>query len=223
MVASHRSSSRLAWALSPTPFVFDGLLANMSNEAQTMNLHDHLLELLTGPLATAGFEVVDVVCAGSASVPTTITVLVDLLSDGAEFSGGSRVDLEQVSIASRQVSEILDEHDLIEGAYTLEVSSPGLERPLRTPEHFRRQVGQLIKVKLGAGANPRRLEGTLESVDDSGVVVAGVRLVYSAIERANTVFVWGPAPKPKGPPKRSTTPTAAPHQAPAAARQGAMR
>ena len=195
----------------------------MSNDAQTMNLHDHLLELLTRPLATAGFEVVDVLYAGSASTPTTVTVLVDLLSDEADFLVGSCIDLEQVSIASRQVSEILDEHDVIEGAYTLEVSSPGLERPLRTPEHFRRQIGQLVKVKLAAGAQLRRLEGSLESVDDSGVVVAGVRVDYSAIERANTVFVWGPAPKPKGPPKRSTTPTVAAHQASAAARQGAMR
>ena len=197
-----------------------------------MTLQNQLLEILAEPLAARGFELVDVVCAGSASVPSTVTVLVDLLDDreppstddaGLPRLHGSRIDLDGVSKASRIVSDVLDERDPIADAYTLEVSSPGLERPLRTPAHFRRHLGQPVKLKLGAGAAQRRIEGEIESADDDEVVVGGVAIAYGAIERATTVFVWGPAPKPKGPPKRSSTSPAARPDSQAAAQQGAMR
>ena len=85
-----------------------------------------------------------------------------------------------------------------EGRYTLEVSSPGVERPLRTPEHFRRFVGTSVAVKTRPDVEgDRRLEGTLEAADDEGVVVAGRRLAYDDIEKARTVFVWEPAERGK--------------------------
>jgi ribosome maturation factor RimP len=83
---------------------------------------------------------------------------------------------------------------------TLEVSSPGVERPLRTPEHFRRFVGKEVAVKAKPGTEgERRLAGVLEAADEEGVVVAGRRLAYAEIERARTVFVWPqPAKKKMG-------------------------
>ena len=68
--------------------------------------------------------------------------------------------------------EELDVHDPIPGQYTLEVSSPGLERPLRTPAHFLRAVGQQVAVRTHPGVEgERRVTGLLTSADDSGIVI----------------------------------------------------
>ena len=84
------------------------------------------------------------------------------------------LDLDVLADATRAVSRALDEADPIAGAYTLEVSSPGLERRLRTPRHFARAVGETVKVKLTAAGGAtrdgeRRLEGEVVAADDEGV------------------------------------------------------
>jgi ribosome maturation factor RimP len=119
------------------------------------------------------------------------------------------LDLDVLADATRAVSRALDEADPIAGAYTLEVSSPGLERRLRTPRHFARAVGESVKIKLtpaagNARGGERRLEGEVVAADDDGLTLrtgsGDERLAYDDIDRAHTVFVWAPAPKPgKGP------------------------
>ncbi len=132
--------------------------------------------------------------------------LIDVELDGAQLTvfvdreGG--VDLDELGDATRDVSAALDDIDPLPGRYTLEVSSPGLERRLRTPAHFVRAVGQKVTVRVDAGtADVRRLSGTLEAADEAGCTVTGpevpggeVRISYDQIERARTVFEWGPAP-----------------------------
>jgi len=141
-------------------------------------------ELVEPLLATHDVEVVDVEQLGA-----TLRVTVDR-------PGG--IDLDAVSEATLVVSDALDRHDPIPGRYTLEVSSPGLERPLRTPAHFQRFVGSDVAVKTKADVEgERRMEGTLESADDTGFVVAGRRLSYDDVEKARTVFVWEPAERGK--------------------------
>jgi ribosome maturation factor RimP len=106
------------------------------------------------------------------------------------------LDLDAISEASEVISDALDNEDPIPGKYTLEVSSPGLERPLRTPAHFRRFVGTTVSIRTQPEVEgERRIQGTLEAADDDGITVAGRRLTYSEIERARTVFEWGPTPK----------------------------
>jgi ribosome maturation factor RimP len=123
--------------------------------------------------------------------------------DSPPGSGGGP-DLDVLADATRAVSRALDEADPITGRYTLEVTSPGLERTLRRPEHFERAVGETVKIRTVPGvSDERRVEGQLVSADDVGVVVrTGVadhgaaveqRLAYHDIERARTVFEWGPA------------------------------
>jgi ribosome maturation factor RimP len=126
-------------------------------------------------------------------------------------AGGS-LDLDAISDVTRAVSRALDEADPITSAYTLEVTSPGLERTLRTPHHFARAVGETVKVKTRPGGpdsdTERRVAGVLAAVDDAGITVrTGVddegapverRLAYDDIERARTTFEWGPAAKPGG-------------------------
>ena len=137
------------------------------------------------PRSENGFEVVDVERQGP------------LLRVTVDRPGG--IDLEAVTEATRLVNELLDRHDPIGDKTTLEVSSPGIERPLRTPEHFRRFVGTEVAVKARPGIEgERRLAGVLETADDEGVVVAGRQLAYDDIEKARTVFVWPPPGRPAG-------------------------
>jgi ribosome maturation factor RimP len=142
------------------------------------------------PLSEAGFEVVDVERKGP-----VLAVTVDLLVGSDRHRDRPEgIDLEAVTEATRLVNTLLDDNDLLGSQTTLEVSSPGIERPLRTPEHFRRFVGTEVAVKLRPGTEgERRLSGSLEAADDEGVVVAGRRLAYADIDKARTVFVW-PAP-----------------------------
>jgi ribosome maturation factor RimP len=108
------------------------------------------------------------------------------------------VDLDTISDLTYRISALLDEHDPFPGRpYALEVSSPGLERRLRTPAHFRRAVGTPVSVRTVAGSEgDRRVQGPLTAADDSGIDVGGRRIRYSDIDRAHTVFEWGPPPKP---------------------------
>jgi ribosome maturation factor RimP len=115
------------------------------------------------------------------------------------------VDIDVIGKLTRQISHLLDEEDPLPGQYTLEVSSPGLERTLRTPEHFAGAVGSLVTLKTRAGVEgDRRVKGTVLAADADHVTIAPVAvdpgatrvLALTDIERARTVFEWGPAPKP---------------------------
>jgi len=118
---------------------------------------------------------------------------------------GSSVDMEQLALATRLISRQLDHDDPVPGHYTLEVTSPGVERSLRTPAHFQREVGKAINVRLAnVEAEQRRLEGVLVAADQQtatirvgeGEAAADHVIDLSSIDRARTVFVWGPQPKP---------------------------
>ena len=112
------------------------------------------------------------------------------------------ITLDTLALATRLISRELDHADPIAGRYTLEVTSPGLERPLRTPEHFRREVGKEVLLRLrDVSGGDRRLRGALTAADDTGVTVLDESgqeqcVGYQVIDKARTVFEWGPAPKP---------------------------
>ena len=144
---------------------------------------ERVREIVAPLLAARGLEVYDVEHAGAA-----LRIVVNR-------EGG--VDLDALADATRTVSRALDEHDPLPESYTLEVSSPGLERPLRTPAHFQRAVGTAVKVKTFPEVEgDRRVEGVLTAADGDGITVGERRLRYDEIERARTVFEWGPTPKP---------------------------
>lgn len=155
-----------------------------------MDVAERVRDLIEAPLAAHDVELVDVEVKGH-----TLCVFVDR-------PAGS-IDLDAVTDATQLVSGVLDEHDPVPGHYTLEVSSPGVERPLRTPAHFRRFVGTTVSVRTHPGVEgDRRVEGELTAADDDGIVVADRALSYRDIERARTVFTWGPAPKPGSPQRK---------------------
>lgn len=160
------------------------------------HVHDQVRRLVEPLLAPAGLELVDVEVAGR------------VLRVSIDRPGG--VDLDAVSEATRLISTALDDGEAGLGAwgagrYVLEVSSPGVERTLRTPDHFRRFTGSAVVVKTRPGTEgDRRIEGTLESADDEGIVVAGRHVAYADIDRARTRFVW-PEPKQSKPKKAGAT------------------
>jgi ribosome maturation factor RimP len=147
-------------------------------------------------VADAGLELVDV------------EMKTGVLQVTVDREGG--VDLEALTDANRAVSTLLDELDPIPGRYSLEVSSPGIERPLRTPAHFAKALGATVTVKTRPQVpGERRLRGTLLGSDDEGFTLAvegsddePVRLAYSDIDRARTVFVWGGQDTPGNPAAR---------------------
>ena len=111
------------------------------------------------------------------------------------------VDLDTISETSERLSRRLDLEGFSEDrAYSLEVSSPGVERSLREPRHFERSVGQKVKVKTAAPPGGGRVhEGALVSADAEAIVIASdggeLRVPYADIASARTVFEWGPGPK----------------------------
>ncbi len=110
------------------------------------------------------------------------------------------VTLENIALVSRLVSRELDHNDPMPGRYTLEVTSPGLERPLRTPQHFQREVDKVVSVRLHRAIDGRRrLQGVLLRANERDIVVClddtgtEMSVAHDDIERARTVFVWGSA------------------------------
>ena len=144
---------------------------------------------LSPVLEARGLDLVDVEVHGA-----ELTVFVD--RDGG-------VGLDELGDATRDVSAALDALDPMPGRYTLSLSSPGLERRLRTPAHFAKAVGETVTVRVNAGtADVRRISGTLTAADDAGCTLSGPEvpggeqhIAYDQIERARTVFEWGPEPR----------------------------
>jgi ribosome maturation factor RimP len=170
--------------LRPTPF-----LCQPEEVQIPMTTTQRVEPLVTSVVDAAGLELYDLELAGG-----VLRVLVDR-------EGGA--DLDAVAAVTRALSRTLDEHDPIPGRYTLEVSTPGLERPLRSAAHFRKAVGATVKVKTRPGVEgDRRVDGTVTAAEDDAVTISAEdgtsrTLRYDEIERARTVFVWGPAERKK--------------------------
>ena len=121
---------------------------------------------IAAPLAAGeGLELVDVELAGAGG-RTTLRLLIDR-------NGG--VSLDDCSSVSRAVSAALDVEDPIQGAYDLEVSSPGLDRPLRTADHFQKYAGEKVRVKafgpIPELENRKTFVGTLAGYEDGRALV----------------------------------------------------
>ncbi len=102
------------------------------------------------------------------------------------------IDVDDCAEVSRQVSAILDVEDPISSEYNLEVSSPGLDRPLFGKEHFQAVVGETINVKLSIPLNGRRkFKGKLEAIENDTLIVTvdglDYELVMSNVDKANLV------------------------------------
>ncbi len=183
--------------------------ADAPSSADTLTTLTRLIE----PVVTdAGFDLYDVQQHG-----TTLQVLITATASTA-------LDTTTLSQISRALSHTLDEHDPLPGKYTLEVSSPGLERKLIRPDHFIGAIGETVTVKLtqqrvmAANQAPtRRVDGVLLAADQSGIAISlpaapadqpaaaktadpqnatRADISYADITTARTIFCWGNSTRP---------------------------
>ena len=139
-----------------------------------------LLDALVPRARQEGVEIVTLEVAGAKKAPT-IRVYIDT-EDGVSF--------DELSAAQAWINDLMDEIDPFPGAYMLEVSSPGIDRPLRTLEHFARFAGEQAVVKTVSAVDGRSsFTGMLVGTDGDDVLLdvdcATVRVAHANIKRAH--------------------------------------
>ena len=139
-----------------------------------------LLDALTPRANAEGVELVMLEIVGSKKSPT-IRIYIDT-EDGVSF--------DELSSAQSWINDIMDEIDPFPGAYMLEVSSPGIDRPLRTPEHFERFAGETVVVKTTSPIDGRStFTGTLQGMVEGNVRVdcdgTAFDIPFDSVKRAN--------------------------------------
>jgi ribosome maturation factor RimP len=115
-----------------------------------------VIELLDGEFTRAGYDIEDVIIDAAAR-PPRITVVAD---------GDDGLDLDSLAELSRSASQLLDRVDDTTAPYVLEVTSPGVDRPLTTEKHYRRARGRKVELTLADGSV---LTGRLGETDDAAV------------------------------------------------------
>ncbi|MFI5507115.1 ribosome maturation factor RimP [Mycobacterium sp. NPDC051804] len=130
----------------------------MTERSAGLPSQKQVVELLDGEFARAGYDIEDVIIDATAR-PPRITVVAD---------GDDGLDLDSAAALSRSASELLDRVDADATPYVLEVTSPGVDRPLTTEKHFRRARGRKVELTLSDGA---QLTGRLGETRDGTVAL----------------------------------------------------
>lgn len=133
----------------------------MTERSAGLPSQKEVIELLDGEFARAGYEIEDVI-VDAAARPPRITVVAD---------GDAGLDLDTIAELSRAASALLDDADARSAPYVLEVTSPGVDRPLTAEKHYRRARGRKVELTLADGT---RLTGRLGEIRD-GVLRLVVR------------------------------------------------
>lgn len=124
-----------------------------------------ILSELESVAEAKGVDIVDVEVVGKASAPT-VRVRIDWLDETKEG-----ISLDEVAEQTSWISDYLDEADPFSGSYTLEVSSPGLDRPLRREKDFERFAGSSVSLTTNATEGRKRFSGTLKGLREGNVVI----------------------------------------------------
>jgi len=126
-------------------------------------MNDELEQLLRPAIEDLGLELVGIEFSSGAG-GSLLRVYIDEPEQG--------VSIDDCERASREISALLDVNDPVAGRYTLEVSSPGLERPLFTMEHFRRFAGEQVKISVSLPVDGRRrFQGRIDDVEDDRITI----------------------------------------------------
>ncbi len=155
------------------------------------DIADRLWDTLESYFEAEGVELDDLEVRGSGRI---VRVIVDA-------PGGIGVD--RIAELSRGVARLLDTTEPVDGSYTLEVTSPGLERLLRRPSHFEKAIGREVDVKTTEEIEgSKRHRGVLEGIGEGRLRLAvdgTTRTVpLQSVAQARTIFRWEKAPKPGG-------------------------
>lgn len=133
----------------------------------------HYLANVIEPIVEGlGYETVRILTIGDAN--PVLQIMIEHKNYEQEIT------VDDCALVSRALSASLDEKDPIEGRYTLEVSSPGLDRPLTKPEHFKRYVGYVIKLEVSEPVEKRkRFKGTIETAANEILTLKMEESVYT--------------------------------------------
>jgi ribosome maturation factor RimP len=153
----------------------------MSADALLVPIRDHIAGL--------GFELVDLRQTGALERP-----ILQVRVDRPDSRPGHGVTADDCAVISRSLERFLESRAMVGSRYVLEVSSPGLERPLRLPEHWRRFVGQHARVRVVALPGRNRVE-IVSVPDDEHVVLrlhdgSEVTVAFDAIREAALAVDW---------------------------------
>ncbi|MDO9108153.1 MAG: ribosome maturation factor RimP [Coriobacteriia bacterium] len=142
-------------------------------------LHERIETLLAPVAAREGYELVAVETAGATKAPL-VRVLLD--RDGG-------LDIDAIVAANGWISEVLDAEDPIPSGYTLEVSTPGIDRPLRKIEDFERFIGSTAVMKTRTIEGRTRFTGIITAVEDEVIVLdidgQTFRVPFASVSKAN--------------------------------------
>ena len=128
-------------------------------------LEQTIIDALESRAAERGIDVVDVEVVGATKAPC-VRVRIDHADESLPT-----ISLDEVTAETEWISAVLDELDPIPSSFTLEVSSPGMARPLRKPRDFERFAGETVSVGLVRGEGRRRFTGTLLGIEGSVVTL----------------------------------------------------
>lgn len=153
-------------------------------------MHDKLIEILEPMLTARGFELVDL------DFHRGKTVVVRLFIDRPRSQTGVSVD--DCATVSRLLGPALEVEEVIAGAYTLEVSSPGVERPLTKGEHFVRFRGEKARLTTYEPVDGKTFfSGIIGDADDGSVTIdvdgERIEVLYHNVKKANLEFDFGKA------------------------------
>ena len=120
---------------------------------------------------------------------------VEYAKEGADYHLTVTIDspagitIEDCERVHRAIDPILDEAEPIEGAYILNVSSPGVERVLRTEAHLLASIGERVELRLFRAIDGQKtMRGTLDGVESDALLLDGARIERSAISKVQTVY-----------------------------------
>lgn len=139
-----------------------------------------VIDLLETELLNDGFDLLDVrVFQGGGR--TQIRIYIDLVDGG--------IAMGECAKASRNIGMLLEEADIVPGRYVLEVSSPGIRRPLRKAQHFQAVVGQNVDLKVTRNRMAKKVKGLLQAADEARLVVVPEKEPDAPDEAPATVTV----------------------------------
>lgn len=115
----------------------------------------------------------------------------NILSVLIERTDGENINIDDCVKVSDILNQYLDSHEFYDEAYTLDVSSPGIMRPLKTKNHYQQQIGNEIEINLyqkDPKLNTKKVIGILEEVDQEEIVIDGNHFSFKQITKANVTF-----------------------------------
>ncbi|MBM6775681.1 ribosome maturation factor RimP [Collinsella tanakaei] len=126
-------------------------------------LEQDIIDALEAVAPEHGIDIVDVEIVGATKAPC-VRVRIDRLD-------GEGISLDEVTAQNAWVSDAVEKLDPISGSYTLEVSSPGMARPLRRPSDFERYIGSAVELVTTATEGRRKFKGTIAATDEQTVTL----------------------------------------------------